>query len=130
MLELIGRALSLLRRRYRLSQAEMARRLRWPQSVVSKVENGEVNLTVQQLDDWAAAVDAESSRLHAEVHRSIAAADVMETTDAIASTLDDDGYVVVWGTGRTFPFGHRLVRGAELEDLVLRAWPRELRWML
>ena len=47
--EVLGRCLSLLRRHLRLRQQELSYRLDWPQSLLSKVENGEIEIKVEHL---------------------------------------------------------------------------------
>jgi transcriptional regulator with XRE-family HTH domain len=130
MLEILGRVLSLLRRRYRISQQEMARRLHWPQSVVSKVENGEVHLTVEQLDDWVTVVDLVGAKVRGRSFAGVRPAIVFDIADEISEALDEDGYDVRWGTGRLYDGALPLVRGVELEDLMLERWPEEHRELL
>lgn len=99
MLEIIRRVLSLLRRRYRLSQAEMARRTIWPQSVVSKVENGEVSLTGEQLDDWVTVVDIVASEVRGEAFERLTPGKLMDTAHVIAEELVGTGTSSCGGRG-------------------------------
>ncbi len=125
MLEILGRVLSLARRRLRLSQQEMAHRLRWPQSVVSKVENGEVHLTVEQLDAWVTVVAEVGEADDDGATADLTPGQAFDIADALAEALDEEAYEVRWGTGRLYDGERPLVRGAELEALLLRRWPSD-----
>ena len=128
MVDIVGRVLSLLRRRFRIRQVDMAKRLDWPQSAISRTENGEVNLTLEQVDAWCVVIDEEAERVRPgamEVTASIAIA----IAEALSDALADTGVRVRWGAasgGDTEP----LWRGTQLENFLVDHWPAEHRDLL
>jgi len=51
----IAQELCKVRKHARLSQKELAEKLRTAQSVISRMESGQANLTVEKINDYAAA---------------------------------------------------------------------------
>jgi len=115
--EVLGRCLSLLRRHLRLRQQELSYRLDWPQSLLSKVENGEIDIKVEHLGliaevfaDWIEEEDLGEDGW--------AASDLLALAEAVADELDERGHPVLWGKGASIERPERFVRGEELDRLV------------
>lgn len=128
MVEIVGRVLSLLRRRFRIRQVEMAQRLDWPQSAISRTENGEVNLTLEQIDAWCVVIDGEAERVRPgslEVTASVA----VSIAEALSDELILSGVQVRWGAASAGG-AEVLVRGTELENFLVDHWPAEHRDLL
>jgi len=64
MTELLGMVLTRYRRRARLGQAAVARRMEIPQSTISRLERGTTTLSVYYLDRYAEAVDVEGWEIY------------------------------------------------------------------
>lgn len=112
--ELIGAVLTLHRRRAELRQVDLAEALDWPQSLVSKLERGDVNLSVDQLDAYVEAIADELAEDAEELRPSR----VLRQVDRAADALMEQGFDLVWSTGPTFERPELLLRGAELVDRV------------
>lgn len=125
MVEIVGRVLSLLRRRFRIRQVEKAQRLDWPQSAISRTENGEVNLTLEQIDAWCVVIDGEAERVR---RGSLEVTVAVAIAEALSDELILAGVQVRWGaaTGGA----EVLVRGTELENFLVDHWPAEHREFL
>jgi transcriptional regulator with XRE-family HTH domain len=126
--DIVGRVLSLLRRRFRIRQVDMAKRLDWPQSAISRTENGEVNLTLEQVDAWCVVIDEEAERVRPgamEVTASIA----IEIAEALSDALAETGVRVRWGAASGGDV-EALWRGTELENFLVDHWPGEHRDLL
>ncbi len=129
MMEILGRILSLLRRRFRIRQVEMADRLSWPQSVVSRIENGEVNVTVEQLDAWCTVINTEAARVRPGDF-AVSAAQALEILDYVSFQLIKAGVNVQWETARLAGMDEERLRGVELENFVVDHWPPGRRALL
>ena len=129
--ELLGRVLSLLRRRLDVGQRDMADELFWPQSVVSKVERGGLHTTVTQLDAYVAALNRFSRKYLGDRHGwTLNAWQAMHLADLVrASIASESKTVFVWATEREFE-EEICTRGRELVDLVRAHWPDEYRSFL
>ncbi|MCB9765237.1 MAG: helix-turn-helix transcriptional regulator [Alphaproteobacteria bacterium] len=120
--ELIGTVLAHFRRRLRVKQTELAERLLWPQSMLSKLERGEINPTVEQLDTVVAALDAIDRELYDD-ELGLVTSDVMNMVEDLVEGMSKDGYAFVWSTGRLWPKPEQLLRGRGLARQVIRRWP-------
>lgn len=118
--ELIGAVLALHRRRAELRQVDLAEDLDWPQSLVSKLERGDVNLSVDQLDAYVEAIADELEGEEEELRPSR----VLRQVDRAADALMEQGFDLVWSTGPAFERPEALLRGAELVELVREALRR------
>ena len=115
--EVIGRCVSLLRRHVRLRQQELAYRVDWPQSLLSKVENGEIDIKVEHLGLIAEVLTEwiEQEELDEDEWT---AADLLGLAEGVADELDGQGFVVLWGKGASIERPERFVRGRDLDQLV------------
>lgn len=129
MMEILGRVLALLRRRFRIRQVEMADRLHWPQSVVSRIENGEINVTVEQLDAWCCEIDDEADRVRPGDF-DVTAAHALEILDHVAAALVRSRVTVHWETARLAGAADDRLCGVALENFVVDHWPPARRALL
>ncbi len=74
--KVVGQRLEELRRRRHLTQHEVARRMGYSQSLVSKVESGERGVPLVELWSYARAIDMSADDLLDELHDSLIAADL------------------------------------------------------
>lgn len=118
--ELIGAVLASYRRRTELHQAELADDLDWPQSLISKVERGDVALSIGQLDAIVESLD-EDLQDYGD-HPGLTPLDVLRRFYEIADRLMEDGYDVVWATGLAWEQQEKLIRGRDLQELVRERW--------
>ncbi len=113
--ELLGIILREHRTRAQVRQTELAQALDWPQSVISRVERGDVNLSVEQLD---ALVGAVGNELVQRGEDPVATRDVLQDVDRRSRDLVDLGYELAWSTGVAWDDPRPLVRGKVLLELL------------
>ncbi len=115
--EVIGRCLSLIRRDLRLRQQELAYRLDWPQSLLSKVENGEIGIAVEHLDAIAEVFTGwiEEGELDEQTWT---ASELLGLAEDVADELDGKGFAVLWGKGASVKRPERFLRGRDLDQLL------------
>ena len=110
--ELIG----LVLRRYRevvgLRQADLAQDLAWPQPKISRLERGDANLTVPQLD---AIISSLNTRLPLAGEDTIQHWDVLARAGRLAKDLLMLDYSVVWCIGSEWYGPEPLLRGDQLK---------------
>lgn len=70
-LAVVGRVLAILRKHRGLGQGSFANKIGLSQSALSRIENGETGLTVQQLDKMSRTLDLETSDVIRIIDRSI-----------------------------------------------------------
>jgi transcriptional regulator with XRE-family HTH domain len=114
--ELVGVVLSLHRARAELRQQDVADALNWPQSMVSKLERGDLNISVDQLDALTEVIDEGladlgKGRLQAWM--------VLRRVEELADELQDEGYDLVWSTAPTWSEPAKPIRGRKLREMVL-----------
>ena len=114
--ELVGVVISLHRVRAELRQQDVADALNWPQSMVSKLERGDLNISVDQLDALTEVIDEgladlDKGRLQAWM--------VLRRVEELADELMDEGYDLVWSTATTWSEPVKPIRGKKLRALVL-----------
>lgn len=114
--ELIGVVLSLHRARAELRQQDVADALDWPQSMISKLERGDLNMSVDQLDAIAGVIDEGLAELG---KGRLQAWMVLRRVEELADTLAEEGYDLVWSTAPTWDEPEAPIRGRRLRDLVL-----------
>lgn len=69
--KVVGQRLEILRKRSHLTQCEVARRLGYTQSLVSKVESGERSVPLVELWPYARALEISPYELAREIHDSL-----------------------------------------------------------
>lgn len=121
--ELIGTVLALHRRRARMRQVDLADDLDWPQSLVSKLERGDINLSVDQLDAITEAIAVELSGDEGDASQ-LRPWEVLRQVDRIAEELMDEGYDLVWSPGPSYERPEELLRGRVLVERVREALRR------
>lgn len=118
---LLGCILRFIRMSVGLSQADLSIRLDWPQSQLSKVENGEVVTTVEHLARVVGHVNAvgRATQPRFKVWRP---SDVLSLTEEITAELRRRGYVMGWSTVRVYQGAALSVEGEDLHHLVDEIW--------
>ncbi|MFH1466501.1 MAG: helix-turn-helix transcriptional regulator [Pseudomonadota bacterium] len=120
--EIIGSVLAMHRRRAGLRQDQLAYAADLPQSFVSKIERGDVNLSVELLDLLAQHL---STALEEGGERELWPWHVLLQANEVAQALMDLGYTAVWCPGPLWD--QPAIRGRELRDLVPEDLPRDWR---
>jgi len=118
--ELAGSILAIYRRRAEMHQADLAEELNWPPSLISKVERGDVGISLGQLDAIVEVLDDEF--LDFGDHPGLTPLDVLRRFYDIADLLTEQGYDVVWATGLAWERQELLVRGRDLQEIVRERW--------
>lgn len=110
--ELLGLVLRHHRDMARLRQADLADELGWPQPKISRIERGDAQLAVSQLD---AMVTVLNRHLHQAGEDSINPWNVLARADRFAHDLIELDYAVTWCIGPEWNGSYSLLRGDQLK---------------
>lgn len=112
--QVIGVTLRMARKAQRVSQVELAHRLRVPQSTVSKLERGTITQGVYHLDLFAEAISNEDLEWQGW--------ELFRVASRLADLLDHrEGLRAYWISPGKAPPG-RFVAGTELRRLAIKWW--------
>lgn len=109
--ELIGLVLRAYRDRAGWRQSDLADALNWPQPKVSRIERGDAQLSVEQLD---AIVETLNAALPLAGEDPIEHWQVLAQARKLADDLSPLGYAITWCSGPEWPGPHPLLRGDRL----------------
>ena len=94
--ELIGFAISRCRQRAGVLQEDLAERVNWAQSLVSKLERGDVTVSIEQLHKMTLVIN---EGLRARGLEKVRPWDLIEDAYDLAHLVRVRGYRVIWSTG-------------------------------
>ncbi len=124
--DLLGAVLRRARILSGVTQVQVAERLRMPQAAISKLENGQMTMSVYHLDLIADILTEHLGGDEPEAqHHVWAGWQLHAITAHISEQLEGRDYIVVWEPARSIENPDLYTRGKRLYRRVCRLWPEE-----